>query len=403
MAPQIKTHSTKHLLIGYVALAVLFVALWFVDSRQIEQQRNIINETGLATKKMRLIADLIEIARKRTRLSHQMISLDDIFAKDDVYLQIENLAGLFASKLYDFETLPLNQFEKDLLAQQREIYPEVIKKLENVMTLVIEEDTEQADMIARNIVINEIVPLQENIVDGFMQIMTGIQNNVSESSKLSTLEHEKNTTYRLLLITVIFIASLGVLFKVMRLMHNIEKNLQSDSLTDGLTGIANRRCFDHMLMHEWKKSQRSKHPLSLLLIDIDFFKKYNDFYGHQQGDECLIDVSKIIKSATHRQSDIAARYGGEEFGIILPETDTAGAMTVANGLLEEIRRKKLPHLKSEIEDFITLSIGVASVVAESKTGYESVIKAADDALYTSKKNGRNRVTVFSQKAIESLN
>ena len=401
MAPQIKTHSTQHLVIGYIALAILFVALWYVDTRQIKEQQELINSTSLATQKMRLIADLIEIARKRTRLSHEMLALDDLFAKDDVYLNIENLAGLFSEKLNALKKLPLKDDEKQILILQQNIYPQVMDMLGEVLILVLEE-TEQGDMLARNLIIHEIVPLQEKIVDGFMRIMSSIQKDVSDGTNESTEKHQINATFRYTLVAIIFIASLGVLFKVMTLMLNIEKSLQSDSLTDGLTGIANRRCFDHMLSHEWKKAQRSKKPLSLLLIDIDYFKKYNYIYGHQEGDQGLVEVSQVIQSATHRQSDIAARYGGEEFAVILPETDTAGALTVANGLLESIQTKKIPHQESDIEDFLTLSIGIATAIPVPKYDLESLLKSADDALYASKENGRNQVTVHIAKSIESL-
>ncbi len=401
MALQIKTHSTKHLIIGYIALAILFLALWYVDTRQIKEQQELINSTALATQKMRLLVDLIEIARKRTRLSHEMLALDDLFAKDDVYLNIENLAGLFSEKLFSFEKLPLKQDEKQILILQRDLYPQVIEKLEKVQVLVLEE-TEQGDILARNLIIHEIVPLQEKVVDSFMRIMSSIQNDVSQETRQSTEKHQKLITYRYTLIGIIFFASLAVLFKVMSLMLKIEKSLQSDSLTDGLTGIANRRCFDHMLSHEWKKALRSKEPLSLLLIDIDYFKKYNDLYGHQEGDQCLINVSQVIQSATHRQSDIAARYGGEEFAVILPGTDTAGALTVANGLLEKIRTKKIPHRDSTIEDFLTLSIGIATAIPMPQDEFESLLKSADDALYESKEHGRNRVTVHVSKSIQSL-
>lgn len=399
--PQLKIHSTKLLLIGYVALALLFTALWYVDTQQINKQHKLINTTDLSAKKMGVITDLIEIARKRVRLSYEMISYDDLFKKDDIYLTIEALAGQFAVKLHAFKQMQLTLQEKEILKKLDGIYPEVVEKLDNLYVHVLEE-TEQGNIIARNLIIHEIVPQQERIVDGFMLIMNNIQNEVTSATLESANSHRRYTYYRYVLIAVIFIASLGVLFKVIMLIQNIEKGLKSDSLTDGLTGMDNRRCFDHMLAHEWSKAKRCKDPLSILLIDIDHFKNYNDFYGHQDGDQCLVEVAKTIKNIVYRESDTAARYGGEEFAIILPDTNTSGALTAANNILDAIRARKLPHEKSETTDSVTVSIGIATIVPSAENHSDFLVNAADEALYISKQNGRDQATIHSKKVINSL-
>lgn len=399
--PQVKTHSTKLLLIGYVALALLFSALWYVDTQQINKQHELINTTDLSAKKMAIIADLIEIARKRVRLSHEMISYDDLFRKDEIYLTIESLAGQFAVKLSAFKQMQLTSHEKEILKKLDVIYPEVVEQLDNLYVHVLEE-TDQGNIIARNLIIHEIVPQQERVVDGFMLIMNNIQNEVTSATVESAYSHRRNVYYRYVLIAVIFIASLGILLKVMKLIHNIEKGLKSDSLTDGLTGIDNRRCFDYMLAHEWSKAKRCKEPLSILLIDIDHFKNYNDFYGHQDGDQCLVEIAKSIKNIAHRECDTTARYGGEEFAIILPDTNTAGALTVANNILDAIRARKLPHEKSETTNSVTVSIGIATAVPSAENNGDSLVKAADEALYASKNNGRDRATIHSKIIINSL-
>ena len=167
--------------------------------------------------------------------------------------------------------------------------------------------------------------------------------------------------------------------------------LQQLATCDGLTGIANRRSFDDKLQVEWCRSQRQGEPLSLILADVDMFKRYNDHYGHQGGDTCLKAVAGILQQQIFRTADLPARYGGEEFAIILPNTDLAGAEIVAERLRREIEALELPHAASEISPWVTLSLGVASCVPLVNGQPEDLVAEADTALYAAKKQGRNRV------------
>ncbi len=160
---------------------------------------------------------------------------------------------------------------------------------------------------------------------------------------------------------------------------------------DVLTGISNRRCFNEVLLIEWNRAKRSKSSLSLLLIDVDFFKLYNDNYGHAKGDECLRRVADTLKSEMKRSSDLLARFGGEEFACILPETDKEGALAVAENLLDVLRMEDIAHEYSKISNRLTLSIGVASVIPTHDDRHESLIETADKALYLAKDRGRNRI------------
>ena len=160
---------------------------------------------------------------------------------------------------------------------------------------------------------------------------------------------------------------------------------------DSLTQIPNRRRFDEYLKLEWQRHQRQKENISLLLIDIDYFKPYNDYYGHQQGDDCLTQVAQTIVSTIKRPTDLAARYGGEEFVIILPHTPSKGALTVAKSVQKAIFDLKIPHHKSLISEYVTLSIGVATVTPSPKYSPEDLIEVADECLYRAKEKGRNRI------------
>jgi diguanylate cyclase (GGDEF)-like protein len=168
-------------------------------------------------------------------------------------------------------------------------------------------------------------------------------------------------------------------------------NLELDRLAvlDELTQIANRRRFDQYLNSHWEQERPT--ALGLLLCDIDYFKQYNDGYGHQAGDRCLQRVAQAINRAVNRAEDMVARYGGEEFAVILPETDIAGAIRVAEAIQAELGRLRLPHAHSAIDACVTLSIGAASTQPAPQLAPHALVEAADAALYIAKRQGRNRV------------
>ena len=167
--------------------------------------------------------------------------------------------------------------------------------------------------------------------------------------------------------------------------------LESQAATDGLTGIPNRRHFDESLEREWRSAIRRKSHISLILMDIDCFKPYNDFYGHLQGDECLRTVGRSLVGGARRPSELVARYGGEEFACVLPDTDLAGAMHVATELLERVRAQELAHEKSTVGPHVTLSLGVACMSPEVGNVPGELIQRADSQLYEAKRAGRNQV------------
>ncbi|MCF6238202.1 MAG: diguanylate cyclase [Candidatus Marinimicrobia bacterium] len=169
------------------------------------------------------------------------------------------------------------------------------------------------------------------------------------------------------------------------------ERLKELSRVDGLTGIANRRRMDEELDREWKRMLREKRPLSVILSDIDHFKLYNDTYGHQQGDGCLIQVANAIKDSVNRPGDLTARYGGEEFCIVLPETGIEGASRIAERVRQNVRNLNLEHKSSKMASVVTLSLGVATLIPTSDSNPTILLKAADRALYQAKGNGRDRV------------
>lgn len=168
--------------------------------------------------------------------------------------------------------------------------------------------------------------------------------------------------------------------------------LENLSLSDGLTGIANRRNFDGYMTMSWENAVRSQKPLSIIMGDIDFFKQYNDNYGHLKGDDVLIKVAKNMAENLKRPMDFVARYGGEEFIIILPETDAEGAIFIAQEMRRSIENLKIPHQYSRITNHITISFGVTTIRPNLEDSLEEFINLADKAMYQSKETGRNKVT-----------
>ena len=161
---------------------------------------------------------------------------------------------------------------------------------------------------------------------------------------------------------------------------------------DGLTKIANRRNFDETLQKEIKRAMRYKHPISLMMCDIDYFKQYNDTYGHLSGDKCLKKVAACLKKSFKRASDLPARYGGEEFAVILPHSDSKEAYVMCEQFAGNIRELKIAHDASSISDIMTLSIGLATVnMPDNNMDIKSLVNVADEQLYLAKSNGRNRI------------
>ena len=167
--------------------------------------------------------------------------------------------------------------------------------------------------------------------------------------------------------------------------------LESLAMIDGLTGIANRRSFDQTLEQEWRRAQRTGTWLSLIMIDIDEFKKYNDNYGHGTGDECLRLVAVTIESTMRRSGDFVGRYGGEEFVVLLPECDQEGAVEMAEKIRTKIKRLNIPHAFSQISDHITVSLGCNSMRYAPDTECTQLFQKADQAMYQAKEQGRDRV------------
>ena len=184
------------------------------------------------------------------------------------------------------------------------------------------------------------------------------------------------------------------LVKLAEQLHDANQELQRLSMTDGLTGLANRRMFDETLQREWRRCIRLNKPMSLVMLDVDHFKQYNDLYGHPQGDECLKAIAKKLSKSAPRPADLVARYGGEEFIMVLGETDEDGARWVAERVRQRVALLQLPHAGSK-HQFVSVSCGIASIHPTRELSADILLQTADKALYQAKHQGRNTV-VFAE-------
>ncbi|MCT7950572.1 PleD family two-component system response regulator [Ancylothrix sp. C2] len=177
-------------------------------------------------------------------------------------------------------------------------------------------------------------------------------------------------------------------------LQEANERLQQIACLDGLTAISNRRHFNDCLNREWLRAAREQFSLSLILCDVDYFKLYNDAYGHLAGDTCLHQIAQAIKAAIKRPADLVARYGGEEFVVLLPNTNLAGAEQVARNIQFEVQQLKISHSHSRVSNFITVSLGISAKNPYGQQSPEILIKEADNALYRAKEEGRNRYCAY---------
>jgi diguanylate cyclase (GGDEF)-like protein len=177
-------------------------------------------------------------------------------------------------------------------------------------------------------------------------------------------------------------------------LQQVNQKLSQLLHIDSLTKIANRRCFNLRIKQEWLRLYREQKPLSLILFDVDYFKNYNDHYGHPQGDLCLARIAQCVRKVVKRPADLVARYGGEEFVVILPDTDGQGARIVAQRIQGAIAKLAIAHQASGTTDHVTVSLGIATEIPQTDGSFKHLIAKADQALYQAKAQGRNQVVSF---------
>ena len=245
-----------------------------------------------------------------------------------------------------------------------------------------------------------LIPNSEKLLKSLDEVTYRFQRE----SEQKIAEQQRIVRISLLLVLLILLLQGVYIFRPM--IHTIEKEkeellslnkeLDRQASTDGLTGVANRRYLNEFVEREWARSIRENTMISVIMVDLDFFKAYNDNYGHLAGDECLKQVARQMKSNIKRPADLVARYGGEEFAIILPNTDVEGAEVIAEACRKSVEDLAIVHGASAVSSFVTVSLGVAGSREAQCRAARDLFAGADSALYKAKQLGRNRVAVFGR-------
>lgn len=236
-------------------------------------------------------------------------------------------------------------------------------------------------------------PLTSNIPIIFMTALADIENKIKGLS-LGAVDYitkpfqEEEVLARIKVHLKLHFLTLKVIEQSVALQKANQQLMLLANL-DGLTKVANRRRFDEYLEQQWQLQTQKQAPISLILGDLDYFKNYNDFYGHQAGDDCLKQVASALNLAAKRNSDLVCRYGGEEFALILPHTDCPGAIKVAEATIAEVQKLQIPHFQSLVSQYVTISLGISCQIPSPELPLKSAIAAADAALYRAKQQGRN--------------
>ncbi|MDJ0511354.1 MAG: diguanylate cyclase [Crocosphaera sp.] len=284
-------------------------------------------------------------------------SLDGIAA-------FESVRNSKSGKIEDFRCLVINPILSELFNQEPE------------------------DLSGQLILKNFLQKLDFNLFTLFVDL---VETGISLNKDFSYQCQQKKKWYNLSAIKLADGFSITVRDMTERKKRELELNRQAT--LDELTGVYNRYTFDKSIAEEWKRGQRERQTLSIILFDVDYFKLYNDCYGHQAGDDCLKQIAQTVKKIMNRSVDFVARYGGEEFIAILPNTDQQGAINVVENIQHAIHTLAIPHKESKVSEIVSISIGIASMIPISASSPAELISLADKALYTAKTQGRNRYSV----------
>ena len=406
-------------IVGFL-LAILFLLHNYNLFLQLQEE--VLIKKELESKKMLLISEMMEVARSRTRLTSKIIDTEDPFEQDALNIELENGAGRFANLRRELLEMPLSADERNILSHNDSIVPIILPAQRSVVEMATNHDLDD-DKKAKEILYEVVLPGQGELIRHLGMLISLAQRRIAEltSQSLDAFTAMKHRNYRLfsgiLIITVvlsmIIILRIRAIQKALQTsaanleqanlnleekvrdrteqLNRLNKKLKQASEHDELTGLYNRRKYNSYIEYEYSRTRRQGSCFALIMADIDYFKPYNDHYGHQQGDECIRSVAQVLSECLPRSIDFAARYGGEEFVIILPHTDSEGAQTVAEHIRQAVVGLGLPHKYSKVASHVTVSLGIAIYRAQDSANIKQIVETADKCLYAAKAQGRNQV------------
>jgi diguanylate cyclase (GGDEF)-like protein len=362
-------------------LIAVTAGLWTLD-RWNEQAFGLITkvaDNAEYTHRMRNAIRLRELSVQR------MISSRDRFERDDEYVRFLSYAADYADAREKLESMETSGEIREHFQRVQDAINYTQSFHEQLTEALIHGNLPDADVqnIAREgaRAMQKVVVLLDRLVD------------LQRSHYTQVVSDYQQARQRILFGTIaIYIISLLVSLAVVRKSGDRFKYVSRLTIIDETTGAYNRRYFDMVLEEEWKRSMREYTPLSMIMVDIDYFKAYNDKFGHQMGDVCLYSVTRIIGGQLKRASDFIARYGGEEFAIVLPNTNAENARLLGERLRRSVEDARIQAGNESVSPWVTISVGVVTTTAEFNQPSSVLIRAADKAMYRSKESGRNRVT-----------
>ncbi|MEG3619135.1 diguanylate cyclase [Magnetovibrio sp. PR-2] len=386
--------TTVGLGIGFGAILACMMGSIYIGFEHLDQTRGAWQRDALFREKVRAAFLLREAVRERSFHLTFATTMDDFFDRDEQRELYNSKALNFLQareKLVELRMTPPEKVAMDILigrvSQARPV-------IDAAMDLVVDGGDNESALNQMRVALDGQSAVIEEI-NRFITVVEAASAREAESAARDIAKTQKNMLF-LSGAAVALAALIGMLVTLRearntRRLRKHRDELAELSTTDGLTGIANRRMLDDFMEMEWSRAMRSSTPLSIILMDIDHFKNYNDSYGHGAGDDCLIQVAQAMADVIVRSTDLLARYGGEEFSCILPDTPNERADEIAEKLREAVAAKNILHEHSSAADHITISVGVATIVPRPGDDLADVFEHADANLYQAKEKGRDRV------------
>lgn len=368
-----------------VVLALSIVAaatvLWQLDKWSRDSFRLVL-DAGMEAEYVHIMRDSI---RKREISILKMLSTDDVFERDEERLRFFGYAAEYAAARQEIQQLPTTNEMRLLYDEIQQAVTQAQPFHESLVDAIVQGDLEEDAL-------RELTQEGRALQLGVLRLLNKMVTLQRQRHHDIVADFEKTQNRIALLTALTFIVSIIVAIIVIRISTQRFTDISRLTIIDGVTGSYNRRYFDLVIEEEWKRSMREHSPISLVMIDIDFFKAYNDKYGHQMGDICLFSIAKILGGQLKRASDFIARYGGEEFVIVLPNTNAEHARILAERLRQAVEEARISAGKTSVSKWVTISAGCVTAVADFHQASSLLIKAADQNLYKSKHEGRNRIT-----------
>ncbi|GAB6052125.1 hypothetical protein JCM17960_09450 [Magnetospira thiophila] len=390
--------TNAFLVLGFAAVLLCMAGSIFIGFQHLDSTRTAWLRDAAFREKVRAAFLMREAIRERSFRLTYAATLKDYFARDEQQELFQAEAAHFLSALEMLHQIQVTPPEEKALKALQERIQTIRPVVEKSMADIVEMEPKDRPPEVLELGLEAQAALIQEL-NGFVNTFEKI--SIHEASTASSAIQKTQNNMILLSVGALVLAfAIGIAvslregYQKRRLRENRDQ-LAKMSSTDALTGIANRRRFDQFFDFAWHQMTRSCLPLSLILIDIDHFKLYNDEYGHAQGDDCLIAVARTIDKVVTRSTDLAARFGGEEFACVLTDTDINGALVIAEEIRATVEGMAMQHRKSLTSAHVTISLGLATCIPDKNGSPAQFFKAADAYLYAAKHQGRNRVVFGS--------